>query len=269
MTKDDRPDPDALAGVAIDRAGEIPIGVQLAWALRARIGDGRLAAGQRLPGVRDLAEAVAVNVNTVRAVYQRLEREGLIESRHGTGTFVAGDANSRSDAGAMAAEVASRARAQGMDPREVAAALYVTSEATVPNAGAERRRQLRDQIAALEGALAEMASAERALPRPRLLADAGTQADQKLDRPRPPGPRLLSIEELKQVRADLLHRLTEAQSTLDTRTRAAAEDGRRAKAAQRETTKAPGHDAKALGRETAKASKRGRAPRPSARPSTA
>jgi len=66
-------------GLAIDREAEVPIGVQLVWALRSRIGGGGLQAGQRLPGLRDAAEALGVNINTVRSVYQRLEREGLID----------------------------------------------------------------------------------------------------------------------------------------------------------------------------------------------
>src|SRR5262249_1783708 len=64
---------------AIDRDAEIPIGVQLAWALRAYIQAGRLQPGQRLPGLRELAEVIGVNINTVRSVYQRLDREGLID----------------------------------------------------------------------------------------------------------------------------------------------------------------------------------------------
>ena len=44
--------------------------------------------GQRLPGLRELAEATGVNANTVRAVYQRLEQDGLITSLQGSGTFV-------------------------------------------------------------------------------------------------------------------------------------------------------------------------------------
>ena len=79
---------------SIDRDAEVPIGVQLAWALRARIHDGTFKPGQRLPALRDLADVTGVNVNTVRAVYQRLDQEGLIDSQHGSGTFV-GPAPSR------------------------------------------------------------------------------------------------------------------------------------------------------------------------------
>ena len=41
-----------------------------------------------LPSVRQLARELAVNVNTVFRVYERLAAEGLIEMRHGEGTFV-------------------------------------------------------------------------------------------------------------------------------------------------------------------------------------
>ena len=49
---------------------------------------GQLGPGDRLPGVRELASGTGVNVNTARAVYGRLEEDGLIVSRHGLGTFV-------------------------------------------------------------------------------------------------------------------------------------------------------------------------------------
>jgi DNA-binding transcriptional regulator YhcF (GntR family) len=73
----------------VDRASTVPLGTQLVERIRVAVEDGRLAAGERLPSVRDLAESAAVNVNTVRAVYARLEAEGLVRSEHGRGTFVA------------------------------------------------------------------------------------------------------------------------------------------------------------------------------------
>src|SRR5271154_6234579 len=92
--------------VTIDRDAEVPIGVQLAWALRTRIRDGRFTPSQRLPGLRDLAEAIGVNVNTVRAVYQRLEHEGLIDSQQGSGTFVSPPPHRPSAVGEIAADAA-------------------------------------------------------------------------------------------------------------------------------------------------------------------
>ena len=82
--------PDAPAGILdLERAADVPVGVQLAWRLRVLITSGRLAPGTRLPGVRELAKGTAINVNTARAVYGRLEADGMIASRQGLGTFVA------------------------------------------------------------------------------------------------------------------------------------------------------------------------------------
>jgi DNA-binding transcriptional regulator YhcF (GntR family) len=73
----------------VDRESGVPIGTQLAWALSERISAGTLKVGDKLPSVRELAAEAGVNVNTVRAVYARLERDGLVRSEQGRGTFVA------------------------------------------------------------------------------------------------------------------------------------------------------------------------------------
>src|SRR4029077_19702961 len=101
-------------GLAIDRDADVAMGVQLAWGLRARVEDGSVHAGERLPGLREVAEATGLNVNTVRATYQRLEREGLIESRQGSGTFVVEVAHARTSALAIAANAAREARETGI-----------------------------------------------------------------------------------------------------------------------------------------------------------
>jgi DNA-binding transcriptional regulator YhcF (GntR family) len=76
--------------LTVDREAELPLGAQLAGRIRTALREGRLGPGDRLPSVRELAEGARVNVNTVRAVYARLEREGLVRSEHGRGTFVSG-----------------------------------------------------------------------------------------------------------------------------------------------------------------------------------
>jgi DNA-binding transcriptional regulator YhcF (GntR family) len=192
-------------GVAIDRDAEVPIGVQLAWALRTRIRDGRFKPSQRLPGLRDLAEAIGVNVNTVRAVYQRLEHEGLIDSQQGSGTFVASTQQRPSAVGTIAADAAREAHATGVDPREVAAALYVASESSAQpvDEAAERRRLLRTQIAGLERTLGELEAGHPGL------APAPTQTR------RGPGPTLPSVTELEHVRTSLVRRLAAVQTAID------------------------------------------------------
>jgi DNA-binding transcriptional regulator YhcF (GntR family) len=240
-----------LDDLKINRDGEVPIGVQLAWALRARIGDGRLAPGQRLPGLRELAELVGINANTARAVYQRLEQEGLIDSRQGTGTFVASVTQEPSAVGQIAADAARRARQTGVDPREVAAALYMTGETAEDAAVAsERRRELRTQIAALEGTLSELLALNPGLmPVP-------------VKPSRRAGPRLLSVEELEQVRGQLIRRLAEAESRIETPASRDPADGRaRAGAAAKR--------AEAAKRADSPSSSRASRPRPSTRPSTA
>ena len=191
--------------VTIDRDAEVPIGVQLAWALRTRIRDGRFEPSQRLPGLREMAEAIGVNVNTVRAVYQHLEHEGLIDSQQGSGTFVAPTRQRPSAVGSIAADAAREAQATGVDPREVAAALFVASEppARPVDEAAERRRLLRTQIAGLERTLGELEAAHPGL------APAPTQTRASV------GPALLNSEQLEQVLSMLVHRLTATQTAID------------------------------------------------------
>jgi DNA-binding transcriptional regulator YhcF (GntR family) len=193
--------------IAVDRDAEIPIGVQLAWALRTRIREGTLTPGDRLPGLREVAEATGVNVNTVRTVYQRLEQEGLIDSQQGSGTFVASTPRRSSAVGTIAADAAREARKTGVDPREVAAALYVS-----PGAGArpaskatERRRLLREQIEALERTVVELEVKHPGVAPPAPVAHRRVTA----------GPALLDAAALEQVRAVLLRRLSVVQTAID------------------------------------------------------
>ena len=73
----------------IDPRDATPIYAQLDRAIRAAVASGRLAAGDRLPTVRELAVDLRVNANTVARVYTDLERAGVIETRRGVGSFVA------------------------------------------------------------------------------------------------------------------------------------------------------------------------------------
>lgn len=199
---------DALA-IALDRDAEVPLGVQLAWALRARILAGTLATGDRLPALHRLAAETGVNANTVRAVYQRLEHDGLVSTRHGSGTFVTGGgAAASAERGALARLTADAARAAheaGVDPRELAAALYTGDRkapaGTPADDEAAARRRLRGQIAALEHALSQL-TARQAAYRP-IATD---------ERPPTPRPRLLSAAELAQQRDELLRLLAEAHA---------------------------------------------------------
>jgi GntR family transcriptional regulator len=77
-----------VAIVSVDPRDRTPIYAQLDRALRAAIATGRLAAGDQLPTVRQLAVELSINANTVARVYAELERAGILETRRGVGTFV-------------------------------------------------------------------------------------------------------------------------------------------------------------------------------------
>src|SRR6478609_8217189 len=99
-------DPAANLASGLARSDDLPVGAQLAWRLRVLIASGQLHAGARLPGVRELADGASVNVNTARAVYGRLEDDGLIVSRQGLGTFVADDVPASPELERLAADAA-------------------------------------------------------------------------------------------------------------------------------------------------------------------
>src|SRR5258707_381087 len=74
--------------IRIEKGSSVPITRQLADQIRAQCLAGTLKPGERLPSVRELARELAVNVNTIFRVYERLAGEQLIEMRHGDGTTV-------------------------------------------------------------------------------------------------------------------------------------------------------------------------------------
>ena len=74
--------------IRIERGSSAPISRQIAEQIRAQCLSGALRAGAALPSVRQLARELAVNVNTIVRVYERLAADRLIEMRHGDGTYV-------------------------------------------------------------------------------------------------------------------------------------------------------------------------------------
>jgi GntR family transcriptional regulator len=74
----------------IEKGSAVPISRQLADQIATLCASGALQPGERLPSVRELARELAVNQNTVLRVYERLCGEGLLEMRHGQGTFATG-----------------------------------------------------------------------------------------------------------------------------------------------------------------------------------
>ncbi len=75
-----------------------PIGRQIVDAVRMKIATGELEHGDQLPSVRGLAQQLTINPNTVAKAYAELTTEGWLESRQGTGLFVAAKRQRLSDA---------------------------------------------------------------------------------------------------------------------------------------------------------------------------
>jgi DNA-binding transcriptional regulator YhcF (GntR family) len=73
----------------VDRSLPIPLGVQLRGLIEYGVACGELAAGERLPSIRELADKIGVAPMTVSQVYRDAKQAGLIETRAGSGTFVA------------------------------------------------------------------------------------------------------------------------------------------------------------------------------------
>jgi DNA-binding transcriptional MocR family regulator len=72
----------------IRRSSDQPLYMQIVDGIRNHIQSNRLADGDRLPPIRDLAADLDVNRNTVSLAYSELERLGLVQSDVGRGTFV-------------------------------------------------------------------------------------------------------------------------------------------------------------------------------------
>jgi GntR family transcriptional regulator len=81
-----------------------PVYLQIQAQLERRIASGALSSGDALPSVRALAKQLRVNPNTVVRAYRELEFRGLVETRHGEGTFVAADANKQTQPSTLLAE---------------------------------------------------------------------------------------------------------------------------------------------------------------------
>ena len=111
--------------IRVETSSGMPITRQIAAQIRAQCASGTLQPGERLPSVRVLAAELAVNQNTILRVYERLTAEGLLQRRHGDGTFVADHMPSgqlrkqRELLRQQIARVAELAKTLGVEPEEL------------------------------------------------------------------------------------------------------------------------------------------------------
>lgn len=104
----------------------VPLGTQLFWQLRYAIASGEYEPGERLPTVREMAAALCVNANTIRAVYARLQDEEWVVARRKIGTVVADPLPRRYDDAleAILDKAFRDAASQGIAPEEFAAGAF-------------------------------------------------------------------------------------------------------------------------------------------------
>jgi GntR family transcriptional regulator len=67
----------------------IPIYLQIINQIKYMVASGRLAPGEKLPPIRKLAEQLLINPNTVARAYRELEAANVLNTRQGSGVFVA------------------------------------------------------------------------------------------------------------------------------------------------------------------------------------
>jgi GntR family transcriptional regulator len=109
----------------LDYKSRLPIYEQLYRSITRMAALGAMEQGEALPSVRALAQELGVNPNTVQKAYQMLERDGIIFSVQGKGSFLAGDESAVARRKILALEkvrdAAAEAAACGVTKEEVLA----------------------------------------------------------------------------------------------------------------------------------------------------
>jgi GntR family transcriptional regulator len=111
----------------IDAESKVPIYIQVGEQIRSLIAAGQLRPGDQLPTIRELAADLRVNYNTIARIYLDLDRDGVISTQRGRGTFVAGvpdgeqlDRMRREKLQAIVRGALDEARTLGYAPGEIA-----------------------------------------------------------------------------------------------------------------------------------------------------
>ena len=124
----------------VDPRSGVPLYLQLVEQVKRAVALGALGAGEQLPTVKALALELTINPNTVARAYRDLERDGVIETSPGRGSFVnraAGNGESRRAvadvAGAAIAEAVREAKNLGLDRADCAAMFDAALERWYPS----------------------------------------------------------------------------------------------------------------------------------------
>jgi GntR family transcriptional regulator len=115
----------------LDGRSKVATYLQLVQQVEQALRVGLLQPGDQLPKVRQVAESLAINPNTVLKAYRELEHAGLVQGRQGLGTFVLRSAGAPTLASHAALrtgldEWIGRARAAGLDDDDIVALVELT-----------------------------------------------------------------------------------------------------------------------------------------------
>lgn len=153
----------------IDRSSPIPVKLQFKAQVRYQVAAGLLYPGDQLPSLRDLAEGLSINLNTVVRAVDELTAEGYLHSHQGKGVFVADEPPGGVPGPALRSLLAgtlASAQEWAMGPGELALAVLAQSQlARSPQAARARvllvgtaRADLRPLQRGLEAALPGVAA---------------------------------------------------------------------------------------------------------------
>ncbi|MDQ2872786.1 MAG: GntR family transcriptional regulator [Candidatus Eremiobacteraeota bacterium] len=98
----------------VDPRSGVPLYLQLIEQVKRSVALGVLASGEQLPTVKQLAIDLTINPNTVGRAYRDLERDGVIETAPGRGSFVRENGSAQTQSQAAASAVAKDALAQAV-----------------------------------------------------------------------------------------------------------------------------------------------------------
>lgn len=115
--------------LTISQADRRPMYLQIMEQVKQRVASGDWAPGQEIPSIRSLAVDTRVSVITIKRAYLELEREGIIVTRQGRGTFVADNV-----------DLSQNLQLQELDQR-LQSAVRLARQLAVPEAELERRWQ--------------------------------------------------------------------------------------------------------------------------------
>ena len=82
--------------IVIDTSDSVPVFAQLIDQIKKAVLSGELSSGAALPSIRQLANDMGLNHNTVAKAYRLLERDAVIETKGYRGTFIHPDAKANS-----------------------------------------------------------------------------------------------------------------------------------------------------------------------------